>query len=147
MNKALRGLLDLGKADEPITLLGHKWELHSLSTDEQIASVAATSNHDNFSRTAIFKLATLSRALTAVDGTPTGNVGETRELLSQMQASVINMLYDEYDAMITKHRDSLLDDEQKKEEAKKEAEAAASQEPVKEEPAETVEDVPANTGK
>jgi hypothetical protein len=99
MNKVLNDLIFLGKADETIELFGHKWEMHTLSTDEQIEVVTSTSDYDEAARVAAIQLAALSRAITKVDGEPTGTVSDTYELLSQIQAYIVSALYDKYDIM------------------------------------------------
>ena len=109
MKNSLKDLVFLGRSEKDIQLFGHEWKIKTIDSSAQIAATASTGDYDTLARVNALKVAILARALVSVDNEPTGNVGETAELLNKLQPMIINRLYDEYDNMLREQEDALSD--------------------------------------
>ncbi|MNB89769.1 hypothetical protein D3C75_368150 [compost metagenome] len=89
-------MIFLGRLEKEFTLLGKKWTLSTLSSDEQVAATAATGDLETISRINALKIHFLARSIKKIDNEEIIDFNEGYELVSQLQFPVVNALYTRY---------------------------------------------------
>lgn len=114
MKKALADLVFLGAVEDKVKVFGKEWEMKTLTAQEHLEATSATADYDTLSRIYALKVEMLARVLKSVDGEPFEDKFETRSILKDMQAPVVNKLYDELEKLQDKQQDALKDFEELK---------------------------------
>ena len=107
MNKALKSLISIGRAEKDIEIYGRVFHIHTLDMHEQLLATNSTSEYDNLSRILAMRIAILSYAVDSIDGEDLGNNSEIREIFSQLQVPLINKIYNEYEKLADQQAEDL----------------------------------------
>ncbi len=107
MKKILEDLIFLGAVQEEVSLLGKKWKMQTLNSEEHLSATSSTGDYETLSRIYALKLEILCRSLKAIDGIQLDDESETFEFVRKLQPPIINKLYEEYEKLQQKQNDSL----------------------------------------
>ena len=109
MRKILEDLIFLGRIEDEVTILGKKWKLATLTSEEYVETTNNTAHYDTISRIYSLKIEILSRALKGIDDIVLDDAAETLELENKLQPALVNKLYEKYEEMQIKQNSSLED--------------------------------------
>lgn len=109
MRKALEDLIFIGKMEESFDLIGKKWKLRTLTSEEQVDATSNTANFDNLARVTALKIEILGFALTQVDDIVLNDPEETADFVRKLQTPIINALFMKYEELQRKQDTALAD--------------------------------------
>lgn len=112
MKKALADLVFLGAVDEGVKIFGKEWRMKTLSAEEHLEATSATADYDTLSRIYALKVEMLARSIKSVDNEPFEDRYAALKILKEMQAPIVNKLYDEYEKLQEKQLGALKDFEE-----------------------------------
>lgn len=109
MRKALEDLIFIGKIEETFPLVGKKWTLKTITSEEQVEATSNTANLDNLARITALKIEILGFALTKVDDIELNDPEETVEFVKRLQTPLINALFTKYEELQAKQDEALTE--------------------------------------
>ena len=109
MKKALSDLVFIGVVQDKVKVFNKEWEMKTLTAQEHLEATSATADYDTLSRIYALKVEMLARSIKSVDDEPFEDKFEARSVLKEMQAPIVNKLYEEFEKLQDKQQDSLKD--------------------------------------
>ena len=107
MSKILEDLIFIGEVEEEIVLFNKTWKMKTLTSEEHLSATSATADYDPISRIFAIKVEVLSRAVKSVDGVIFESRLEASKTFRNMQAIIIDKLYQKYDEIQQKQENAL----------------------------------------
>ena len=94
----------IGSVSDTLTILGKKFTMHTLDSDDEAVSSSACAVFDKETKERVLKIEKLARAITAIDGVPfslteeekaqkMNEVGKARKLIFRWHQIVVNKVY------------------------------------------------------